>query len=87
MAADIRPTKAIFPKAGASKAGDRKMTDAQRDYERKRAQKAGMTLEKWLDAKQRQADAAQPKPVKPPRKPNLFSRLLERANKPLQKKP
>jgi hypothetical protein len=62
------------------------MTDAQRDYERKRAQKAGMTLDKWLDAKQKQANLAQPKPVKPPGKPGLFSRLMERANRPLKKK-
>jgi exonuclease VII large subunit len=83
MAADSKTTT---PKTGP-KAAIRKMTDAQRDYEQKRAQKAGMTLDKWLDAKQRQAEAVQPKPVKPPRKPNLLSRLLERANKPLQKKP
>ncbi len=84
MAADIRNSP---PKADAPKPGERKMTDAQREYERKRAQKAGMSLDKWLDAKQRQAEAAQPKPTKPPRKPGLFSRLIERANKPLQKKP
>jgi len=84
MAAD---TSSSPPKAGAPKPGQRKMTDAQREYERKRAQKAGMSLDKWLDAKQRQAEAAQPKPAKPPRKPGLFSRLIERANKPLLKKP
>ena len=82
MAADASSSP---PKADAPKPGQRKMTDAQREYERKRAQKAGMSLDKWLDAKQRQAEAAQPKPAKPPRKPGLFSRLIERANKPLQK--
>ncbi len=63
----------------------RTMTDAQREYERKRAEKAGMSLDKWLAAKQRQAEAALPKPPKPERKPGLFSRLLERANQPLKK--
>ncbi|MDR3535064.1 MAG: hypothetical protein P4L71_01065 [Acetobacteraceae bacterium] len=65
------------------------LTDGQRAYEAKRAAKAGMSLEKWLDSKQRQqaieakarqkaAEAA--KPAKPP---GFFSRLLERAQKPL----
>ncbi len=38
------------------------MTDAQREYERKRAQKAGMSLDKWLDQKQKQSMAAARKP-------------------------
>ena len=58
------------------------MTDAQREYERKRAQKAGMTLEKWLEAKQKHAT---PKPARPPRKPGLLSRLIDRAHRPLKK--
>ena len=62
----------------------RTMTEAQRDYERKRAQRAGMSLEKWLDAKQKLAQAAVPKIVKPARRLGLFSRLLERANRPLK---
>ncbi len=62
------------------------MTDAQRQYETKRAQKAGMTLEKWLDAKHRQAQAAAPKAEKPKRKPGLLSRLLDRAHEPLKKR-
>ena len=63
----------------------RSMSDAQRDYETKRAQKAGMSLEKWLEQKQKQVVAAKPKPAKPERKPGLFSRLLDRANQPLKK--
>ncbi len=58
------------------------MTDAQREYERKRAQKAGMTLDKWLEAKQKQAA---PKPARPQRKPGLLSRLIDRAHRPLKK--
>ena len=64
----------------------RAMTDAQREYERKRAEKAGMSLDKWLDQKQKQAADAAPKPVKPKRKPGLLSRLLDRAHEPLKKK-
>ena len=63
------------------------MTDAQRDYERKRAQKAGMSLEKWLAQKTKQAQAGSPKTDKPARKPGLISRLLDRAHQPLKKKP
>jgi hypothetical protein len=65
------------------------MTDGQRAYEAKRAAKAGMSLEKWLAAKERdrvaeekakQKAAEPPKPVKPP---GFFARLLERAQRPL----
>ncbi len=61
------------------------MTDAQRAYERKRADKAGMTLDKWLDQKAKLSHAAAPKTPKPERKPGLFARLIERANRPLKK--
>jgi hypothetical protein len=67
----------------------RTLTEGQRAYEAKRAAKAGMSLEKWLNSKQRQQEAetrAKEKAVvaaKPPKKPGLFSRLLERAQKPL----
>ncbi len=62
----------------------RTMTDSQRAYEQKRAAKAGMSLEKWMAAKERKqpAEAVPPKAAKP-KKPNLFSRLIERAQKPL----
>lgn len=68
--------------------GERKrMSEGQRAYEAKRAAKAGMSLDKWLDAKQRQAaaeaKAALPTPPKPDKKPGFFSRLLERAQRPL----
>jgi hypothetical protein len=67
---------------------DRKMTDSQRAYEQKRAAKAGMSLDKWLASKERekqQATAAQ-KPAVPPKPPGFFSRLLDRAHKPLKEK-
>ncbi len=65
------------------------LSDGQRAYEAKRAQKAGMSLEKWLASKQRQQEAAaraSKKAAEPPKqtkKLGLFARLLERAQKPL----
>ena len=65
------------------------LSEGQRAYEAKRAAKAGMSLDKWLNSKQRQQEAdarAREKAAEPPksaRKPGLFARLLERAHKPL----
>jgi hypothetical protein len=65
------------------------LTEGQRAYEAKRAAKAGMSLDKWLASKERDREAeakAKLKVVeaaKPPKLPGLFSRLLERANRPL----
>jgi hypothetical protein len=65
------------------------LSEGQRSYEARRAAKAGMSLEKWLSSKQRQQEAearAKEKaaaPLKPAKKPGLFARLLERAQKPL----
>ena len=67
----------------------RSLTEGQRAYEAKRAAKAGMSLEKWLDSKERRQQAeirAREKAVeapKSPNKPGFFSRLLARAHKPL----
>lgn len=65
------------------------MTAGQRAYEAKRAAKAGMSLDRWLALKAREAAAeratAAPTVVAavPARRPGLLSRLLERAQKPL----
>ena len=61
------------------------MTEAQRAYEAKRAAKAGMSLEKWLAAKEKDTARKPAAPERPekPKKPGLFSRLLDRAHKPL----
>jgi hypothetical protein len=65
------------------------LSEGQRTYEAKRAAKAGVSLEKWLAMKERQqqeeARARQKaaEPPKPPKKPGLFARLIERAHKPL----
>ncbi|MGA9869155.1 MAG: hypothetical protein WBQ75_22205 [Acetobacteraceae bacterium] len=68
---------------------ERTLTEGQRAYEARRAAKAGMNLDRWLaekDKREREAERARQKavePPKPPRKPGLFGRLLERARKPL----
>jgi hypothetical protein len=65
------------------------LTEGQRAYEAKRAAKAGMSLEKWLALKQKEAAAeakAQLKAkeaAKPPKPPGFFARLIDRAHKPL----
>ncbi len=66
----------------------RTLTEGQRAYEAKRAAKAGMSLERWLDSKQRQQESearARQKAAEPPKakRNTLFSRLMERAQKPL----
>ena len=68
-----------------------KLTEGQRAYEAKRAAKAGLSLEKWLAQKDRRAreeaaalaKQAAPEAAAPAKKPGFFSRLLERAQKPL----
>jgi hypothetical protein len=68
---------------------NRPLTEGQRAYEAKRAAKAGMSLEKWLDSKERRQQAEirsrekAAEATTPPKKPGFFSRLLERAHKPL----
>lgn len=68
----------------------KQMTEGQRAYEAKRAAKAGMSLDKWLMVKDREraeAERAREKAAKaaePPKKPGLFSRLMERATRPLE---
>lgn len=65
------------------------MTEGQRAYEAKRAAKAGMSLDKWLQVKRREQEAEEKarlkalEPPKPAKKPGFFSRLLERAERPL----
>ena len=66
------------------------MSEGQRAYEQKRAARAGMTLEKWLEAKEKQAqeeareqERAAKAAARATRKPGLLSRLLDRAHKPL----
>jgi hypothetical protein len=65
------------------------LTDGQRDYETKRAAKAGMSLDKWLETKQKQQAAAareRAASVAKPAKPGLIKRLIDRAHQPLKPK-
>jgi len=65
------------------------MTEGQRAYETKRAAKAGMSLDKWLDLKAREAqeearareEAA--KPPAAPKPPGFFGRMLDKLHKPI----
>jgi phage gp46-like protein len=66
------------------------LSEGQRAYEARRAAKAGVSLEKWLADKQKQANQAARAAAKaaeearkPPKKPGIISRLLDRAHKPL----
>lgn len=59
------------------------MTPAQRAYEERRAKKAGVSLDKWLAQKERERTVAPPPPPAAPKKPGFFSRLLDKAHKPL----
>jgi hypothetical protein len=68
----------------------KQMTEGQRAYEAKRAAKAGMSLDKWLTQKEREAEAetrvrqkAAELAALPAKKPGFFSRLLDKAHKPL----
>jgi hypothetical protein len=69
----------------------RVLSEGQRAYEAKRAAKAGMSLEKWLALKDReaaeaaraQAKAKKEAEVKATKKPGFFSRLIDKAHKPL----
>ena len=66
------------------------MTEGQRAYEARRAAKAGLSLDKWLAAKERdrlaeeRAKAKAMEAAKPARPPGFFRRLLDRAHKPLR---
>jgi hypothetical protein len=68
------------------------MSGGQRAYEAKRAAKAGMSLEKWLAAKERdraetereqEREREKAKASAAPKKPGLVARLIERASRPL----
>ena len=67
----------------------RTLSEGQRAYEAKRAAKAGMSLDKWLATKERdrlaeeKAKAKAVEPPKPAKPPGFFSRLLDRAQRPL----
>ncbi len=65
------------------------LTKGQQQYEARRAAKAGMSLEKWLETKEKQHQAEARAAEKATReaaaakKPGFFGRLLDKAHKPL----
>ncbi|MES2713090.1 MAG: hypothetical protein V4653_16035 [Pseudomonadota bacterium] len=70
----------------------KKLTEGQRAYEAKRAAKAGMSLDKWLAGKEKRERADEEAAARAarsateevkPKKTGFFSRLMEKANKPL----
>ena len=77
------------PKRESTLTKPNEMSSGQRAYETKRAAKAGMNLEKWLAAKERDRLAEEKAKAKaieatlPPKPPGFFRRLLDRAQKPL----
>jgi len=85
-----RPARTAVVLQGTVVATKKTLTDAQRTYEERRAAKAGMSLEKWLAAKKKERQAevkAQLKAAeltKPPKPPGFFTRLLDKAHKPLR---
>ena len=69
------------------------LTDGQRAYEARRAAKAGMTLEKWLEDKDRRArmeaaeaakDSETAAKAASPGKKGWFGRLLDKAHQPIK---
>ena len=67
---------------------NRKMTPKQIEYETRRAKAANMTLDQWLRKKAATEQAAkQAEAPAAPKKPGLFSRLIDRAHKPLKPQP
>lgn len=72
----------------AKTVADKAMTKGQQAYEAKRAAKAGVSLDKWMSMKAREREAEEKAAAKAakaeaPKKPGFFSRLIERAHKPL----
>lgn len=69
----------------------RELSAGQRAYEKRRAAKAGVSLDKWLAQKAREeksrsestAAAVPARAASPARKPGFFARLRERAERPL----
>jgi hypothetical protein len=81
------PDSANFPthlEQHMTNSSPKTLTKGQLAYEKERARKAGKSLEDWLKSKAKAEEAeakkAAPKPIK---KPGLFTRLIDKAHKPL----
>ena len=83
-----KPDPAKQVAAVPAAAADRAVAPGKQAYEARRAAKAGVSLERWMADKQKNAqaelEAARRARVKAvPAKPGLLKRLLDRAHKPL----
>jgi hypothetical protein len=79
-----KPAAKPAPKPEFTVVAGKKLTKGQLAYEQERAKAAGKSLEDWMKAKAKtaavEAQKAAPKPIK---KQGLFSRLLDKAHKPI----
>lgn len=67
---------------------EKKLSNGQLAYEQERAKKAGKSLDAWMKHKAKMAEEAAAKAAekaaeRTPKKKGLFSRLLDKAHKPL----
>ena len=82
-----RTNKPDLAKPGAAKPGV-KMSEGQLAYEARRAAKAGVSTERWLEMKRRAeaqaaAEQSRKQATAAAKPPGLLKRLLDRAHKPL----
>ncbi len=79
-----KPAAKPAPKPEFTVVAGRKLSKGQLAYEQERAKQAGKSLEDWMKAKIK-AEAVEAKKVvtKPAKKPGFFSRLIEKAHKPI----
>ncbi len=59
------------------------LSKGQLAYEQERARKAGKSLDEWLKQKTQNEAAAAKLATAKPKKPGLFSRLIDKAHKPI----
>ena len=90
-AAKTAPVKAVAAKSAPARsvAPAAPLTKGQRAYESRRAEKAGMGLDKWMAEKDKRANAEREalerarKQAAPEKKPGLLRRLLDKAHRPI----
>jgi hypothetical protein len=79
-----KPAAKPAPKPEFTIIAGKKLSKGQLAYEQERAKQAGKSLEDWMKAKVKaEAAEAQKTVVKPAKKPGFFSRLLDKAHKPI----
>ena len=79
-----KPTAKPAPKPEFTVVAGKKLTKGQLAYEQDRAKQAGKSLEDWMKAKAKTAAAeAQKAAPKATKKQGLFSRLIDKAHKPI----